>query len=86
MIEHMQIPGKRVRRTRLVQSERFVVAVPVELVFPDEDPSEPCYEATTINLLKDVQAHADAGDLTWLSRHGKVYEAVSTASNPGTSN
>ncbi len=48
----MRIPGQRIRRTRLIQSERYVVAVDVEMVVPIDDPSEPCYEAETINLLR----------------------------------
>jgi hypothetical protein len=73
----MRIPGRRISKHRLIQSERFVVEVPVELVYPVEDPSEPCYESETIELLHQVQLHADAGDLPWLREHGKVYEVVS---------
>ena len=72
----MRIPGQRMKRTRLVQTERYVVAVDVEMVVPVDDPSEPCYEAETINLLREVEERADAGDLAWLRRHGKVYEAI----------
>jgi hypothetical protein len=75
----MTIPGKRVKRTRLIQSERFVVAVDVEMVVPVDDPSEPCYESETVQLLKAVKEHADRGDLTWLKRHGKVFQVVETA-------
>jgi hypothetical protein len=53
-----------------------VVAIEVELVIPVEDPSEPCYEAETIELLREVKEHAMRGDLAWLTRHGKVYAAV----------
>ncbi len=75
----MRIPGQRMKRTRLVQSDRYVVAVDVEMVVPLDDPSEPCYEAETINLLREIKQRADAGDLAWLRRHGKVYEAVGAA-------
>ena len=75
----MRIPGQRMKRTRLVQSDRYVVAVDVEMVVPLDDPSEPCYEAETINLLREIKQRADAGDLSWLQRHGKVYEAVGAA-------
>ncbi len=64
------------KRTRLVQTERYVVAVDVEMVVPVDDPSEPCYEAETIHLLREVKERANAGDLSWLRRHGKVYEAI----------
>jgi hypothetical protein len=75
----MQIPGTRVKRTRLVQSDRYVVAVDVEMVIPDEDPGEPCYEAETVQLLKQVAEHAERGDLQWLRQHGRVYEAIDVA-------
>jgi hypothetical protein len=69
----MRVPGRRITRHRLIQTDRVVVDVPVELVFPDEDPSEPCYEAETIELLREVERRAAANDLEWLKQHGKVY-------------
>jgi len=74
----MRIPGQRIRRTRLIQSDRYVVAVEVEMVVPPDDPSEPCYESETVNLLREVKERADAGDVAWLRQRGKVYEAVGT--------
>ena len=75
----MQIPGKRVKRTRLVRTDRFVVAVEVEAVIPDADPSEPCYEPRVVELLRQIEAHAINGDVNWLKQHGKVYTAVEAA-------
>lgn len=72
----MRIPGKRISRVRWIHTERYVVAVDVEMVIPADDPTEPCYEAETVQLLRDVEEHAVRGDLDWLKRHGKVYEAV----------
>jgi hypothetical protein len=72
----MSIPGKRVKRVRLVRTERFVVAVEVEAIVPDADPSEACYPPETVELLRAVESHARAGDAVWLKRHGRVYEAV----------
>jgi hypothetical protein len=74
--EPMRIPGKRISRHRLIQTDRLVVDVPVELVYPDEDPSEPCYESETIEFLREVQTRAEANDVAWLREHGKVYEAL----------
>ena len=76
----MRVPGKRIRRTRLVRTDRYVVAVEVEAVIPDADPSEPCYESETVELLREVESRARAGDVEWLRQRGKVYEAVDTAS------
>lgn len=75
----MRIPGQRVKRTRLVQTEKFVVAVDVEMVIPEDDPSEPCYEAETIELLREVKERAEREDVTWLTQQGKVYAAVDAA-------
>lgn len=75
----MQIKGERIKRTRLIQTDKYVVAVEVEMVIPPDDPSEPCYEAKTIQLLKAVKEHAEQGDLNWLSNVGKVYAAVEAA-------
>jgi hypothetical protein len=75
----MRIPGQPIKRTRLIQSEKYVVAVEVEMVIPVDDPSEPCYEAETVKLLREVKEHAECGDVAWLTKHGKVYAAVEAA-------
>jgi hypothetical protein len=72
----MAIEGRRVKRTRLVHTDRFVVAVDVEMVVPPDDPSEPCYEPATVQLLRTVRERAEAGDSDWLKRHGRVYELL----------
>jgi hypothetical protein len=77
----MQIEGKRLKRTRLVQRGRYVVAVDVEMVVPTDDPSEPCYEPETVALLRQVAEHADRGDVQWLRQHGSVYELVESGSH-----
>src|SRR2546428_4043131 len=59
----MRIPGKRIRRTRLIQTEKYVVAVEVEMVVPVDDPSEPCYESETVQLLREIKEHAERGVL-----------------------
>lgn len=75
----MRIPGERIKRTRLIQTERYVVAVAVEMVIPIDDPSEPCYESETVQLLREIQEHAERGDVAWLSQRGKVYVAMRAA-------
>ena len=72
----MKLPGKRVRKTRLVRTDRFVVALEVEAVIPDADPSEACFEPEVVELLRRVEQHAKSGDIDWLKQHGKVYAAV----------
>lgn len=75
----MSIPGRRIKRTRLIQAEKFVVAVEVEMVVPVDDPAEPCYEAETVQFLRQVKEHADRGDVAWLKKRGKVYAALEAA-------
>jgi hypothetical protein len=75
----MRIPGERVKRTRLIQTEKYVVAVEVDMVIPADDPSEPCYGAETVQLLREVKARAEQGDAAWLIKHGKVYGTVKAA-------
>ena len=72
----MRIEGKRMKRTRWIHTDRYVVAVEVEMVIPEDDPSEPCYESETVNLLREVRERAEAGDVVWLKEKGKVYEAM----------
>ena len=52
----MRIEGKRVKRTRLIRKGRYVVAVEVEMVIPRDDPTEPCLEAESVELLKKNEA------------------------------
>jgi hypothetical protein len=75
----MRIAGERIKRTRFVQTDKYVVAVDVEMVIPVDDPTEPCYESETISLLREIKERADLGDLAWLQQHGKVYAAVGAA-------
>ena len=72
----MRIPGKRLRRTKWISAGNVAVAVEVELVIPDADPTEPCCEAETVERLREIQGHADRGELDRLRSHGKVYVAV----------
>ncbi len=72
----MRIDGERVKRTRLVRTDRYVVAVEVEAVIPADDPGEPCYEAETVQWLRQIRDHAERGDEVWLKQHGKVYVAA----------
>ncbi len=69
----MHIPGQRIKRTRLIQTDK------VEMVVPADDPSEPCYESETIQLLREIKEHAEREDVAWLTPKGKVYAAVDAA-------
>ena len=75
----MRVEGKRLKRARLVQGGRFAVAVEVEMVIPANAPSEPCYRAETVQLLREVAEHAACCDCDWIRQHGTVYELVDLA-------
>jgi hypothetical protein len=49
------------------------------MILPEEDPSEPCYEPATVQFLKEVKERADADDIEWLKRHGRVYRVLEPA-------
>ena len=46
------------------------------MVIPPDDPSEPCYEAETVEFLRAVADHAERDDKPWLQQRGKVYELI----------
>jgi hypothetical protein len=75
----MKIEGRRVARDRWIHTPKYVVAVSVEAVIPDADPSEACYEPATVEFLREVEEHAKRGDEQWLQQHGRVYRAVDAA-------
>jgi len=78
----MRIPGERVKATRLIRGGRYVVAVEVEMVIPPDDPSEPCYESETVQLVREIAEHASRGDTGWLEQHGQVYELIGAGQRP----
>ena len=59
----MRITGERVKTTRFIQTDKYVVAVDIEMVIPADDPSEPCYESETVEYLREVKERAEQGDL-----------------------
>jgi len=72
----MRVSGERIKRTRLIQTDKFVVAVEVEMVIPVDDSSEACYESETVRFLHEIKEHAERGDVAWLKNHGRVYAAL----------
>ena len=69
---------RREKRKRWVQRGNFAVEVEVEVVYPTDDPSEPCLEPSTVRWLDEVAAKAEAGDLEFLRGVGRVFQAVAT--------
>ena len=64
---------RRETRKRWVQRGRFAV----EVIYPDDDPSEPCLEPDTVRKLDEIARRAEQGDVTYLRTVGRVFEAVS---------
>jgi len=75
----MRIPGQRVKRTRLIQTEKHVVAVEVEMVIPADEPSESRWGSETVELPREIKEHAEREDVAWLTKVGKVHAAVAPA-------
>lgn len=69
---------RREKRKRWVQRGRFAVEVEVEVVYPKEDPAEPCLEPATARWLDEIAHRAEAGDVAFLKKVGRVYEAVAS--------
>jgi len=76
----MRTPGKRVKRIRSIQTAKLIAAVDAEMVIPPSDPSEPCLEPETVEFLRDIRQHAEAGDIPWLQSRGKVYQLIKATS------
>jgi hypothetical protein len=72
------VNDRREKRKRWIQRGQYAVEVEVEVVFPSEDPSEPCLEPEAVRFLAEVARRAEAGDLDYLRSVGKVYQAIAT--------
>lgn len=81
--KHIRVPGKRVEERQFTERGRFVVAVEVDLIYPDFDPDEPYYESETIELLREVAERAERADLDWLRFHGTIHELIKSRQQDG---
>jgi hypothetical protein len=68
--------GRRERRKRWVQRGQYAVEVEVDVLCPVDDPSEPCLEPETVRFLDEVARKAAEGDLEYLHKVGRVFQAV----------
>jgi hypothetical protein len=66
----------REKRKRWVQRGRFAVEVEVDVIYPKDDPREPCLEPATVRWLDEVARRAEQGDVAFLRRAGRVFELV----------
>jgi hypothetical protein len=67
---------RREKRKRWVQRGDLAVEVEVEVVYPMDEPSEPCLEPATVRFLDEVARKAEEGDISYLRRVGRVFQAV----------
>ncbi len=67
---------RREMRKRWVQRGRYAVEVEVEVIYPEDDPSEPCLEPTTLRWLDEVARKAEEGDVEYLQQAGRLFQAV----------
>lgn len=67
---------RRERRKRWVQRGQYAVEVEVEVVYPEDDPSEPCLEPATVRWLDEVARKAEQGDVQYLQKVGRLFQAV----------
>lgn len=74
----MDVDRKETRK-RWVQRGSYAVEVEVEVVYPADDPGEACLDAEAAQFLDEVARKAEAGDIEYLSRVGRVFRAVDAA-------
>jgi len=67
---------RREKRKLWVQRGQNTVEVEVEVIYPADDPSEPCLEPGTVRWLDEVAQRAEKGDVKFLRRAGRVFKAV----------
>lgn len=67
---------RRETRKRWVQRGRYAVEVDIEVIYPDDDPTEACLEPETTRKLDEIARRAEAGDVDYLRTVGRVFEAV----------
>jgi hypothetical protein len=72
----MAMTERREKRKRWVQRGQYAVEVEVEVIYPVDDPSEPCLEPATVRWLDEVARRAEAGDVEYLQDVGRVFQAV----------
>ena len=65
---------RREKRKRWVQRGEYAV----EVVYPSDDPTEACLEPATVRWLDEVARKAAEGDVEYLRRAGRLFQAVSS--------
>jgi len=63
---------RREKRKRWVQRGQYAV----EVVYPEDDPSEACLEPATVRWLDEVASKAEEGDVAYLQEAGRLFQVV----------
>jgi hypothetical protein len=71
-----KMADRREKATRWVQRGDLAVEVEVEVVYPEDDPSEACLEPATLKLLDEIAQRVQDRDLAYLRRVGRVFQAI----------
>jgi hypothetical protein len=69
---------KREKRKRWVQRGNYAIEVEVEVVYPEDAPTEACLDPKTLRWLDEVARKAEEGDLQFLQSVGRVFQAVAS--------
>lgn len=67
---------RRERRKRWVHRGEYAVEVEVEVLYPADDPTQPCLEPDTVRWLDEVARKAADGDVAYLQKVGRVFQAI----------
>jgi hypothetical protein len=67
---------RRETRKRWVQRGQYAVEVDVKVFYAGNDPAQPCLEPDTVRWLDEIAGKAAAGDLEYLQKVGRVFQAV----------
>lgn len=70
------MPVRRKKRQRWVQRGDYAVEVEVEVVYPIDHPAEASLEPATVRWLDEVARKAEEGDVEYLRRARRVFQAV----------
>jgi hypothetical protein len=68
---------RREKRKKWIQRGDYAVEVEVEVIFPADHAGEACLEPATVRWLDEIARRAQEGDVDFLSKAGRVFQAVS---------
>ncbi len=46
------------------------------MVIPSDDPTEPCDESETVELIREIAEHAERGAVDRIKQYGQIYELI----------